>query len=411
MQFGLIGETLSHSYSVEIHNKISSYNYELKEVKKQHLKDFIKSKDFLGINVTIPYKEAVIPHLDEISENAKIIGAVNTIVNKDGKLLGYNTDYFGMISLIKHKNIEINEKKVLILGTGGTSKTAYYVAKSLNAQKVLLVSRTKKDNVITYEEAATQHNDAEIIINTTPCGMYPNIEQAPIDITKFPKLTGVIDAIYNPISSRMISTANQLKIKSSGGLYMLVAQAVFASSLFFDKKIDTSLIDKVYKEIKSEKQNIVLIGMPSCGKSTIGKLLSNTLNRPFFDTDEEIVKTKNKPITKIFEEEGEVGFRKTESEVIASLSKKSGIIIATGGGSVLNNDNILSLKQNGVLVFIDRALENLIPTPDRPLSSQKSSLQKMYFERLPIYKNIADICIDGNSTLNAVADKIRKEIL
>jgi len=410
MQYGLIGEHLGHSFSKEIHENIADYTYELLELKPEEVGDYISGKSFKGINVTIPYKQTVMPYLDEISEQAKAIGAVNTIVNRDGKLYGYNTDFLGMVELINHAAISVEGKKVLILGTGGTSKTAHAVADSLGASEVIHVSRKSSEIAVSYEEAVRIHSDAGIIINTTPVGMYPNVDACPIDIENFKNLSGVVDAIYNPLSSNLVIDARKKGIKAEGGLYMLCAQAVYASAHFLDKEVDTSLIEKVFKILRDQKRNIVLIGMPTCGKSTLGRILKKQLKMKLFDIDKLIVDRIGESISDFMGKNGEPAFRKIESEIIKEISLEDGAVIATGGGAVLNYENVKALKKNGVVVFIDRALENLIVAQDRPLSSDKERLAKMFTERAPIYRGAADIVIDANTSLEDVVSRVIKEL-
>ena len=411
MQFGLIGKTLKHSYSVEIHNMIADYDYELLEISESELPDFFKKREFSGINVTIPYKEKIFPFLNELSETVRYTGAVNTVLNRNGRLLGDNTDFYGMLSLIKHSGINLKGKKVLILGTGGTSKTARAVAQHLDAAEIIFVSRTKKEDSITYCEAIRNHSDAQIIINTTPSGMFPNSDGLPIGTDIFTELDGVIDVIYNPIRTNLVLDAQEKGILAEGGLYMLVAQAVYASSLFLDTEPNESLIDLTYRKIKNEKGNIVLIGMPSSGKTTIGKMLSKALNKDFYDSDAEIVKKTGHSIPEIFQKYGEAEFRHIEKVVAQELSKKSGAVIATGGGAVLNSQNVRSLKQNGVFIFLNRPFELLTPTADRPLSKSRDALKKLFDERFPIYKNIADIEIQADKSPELILDEVKKELI
>lgn len=411
MEYGLIAEKLSHSFSKEIHARLADYNYELCELERDELDFFMRNKNFKAINVTIPYKEQVIPYLSEIDSAAKEIGAVNTIVNKDGKLIGYNTDFAGMKAMCEKSGIEFNNKKVLILGSGGTSKTAFAVAQSLGARQILQVSRKKGQGNISYEEAYAHHNNAEIIINTTPCGMYPNICGAAIDLKAFNNLQGAVDAVYNPLTTDFALTAKKLGAKAVCGLYMLVAQAVFACEKFIDTKFDLDVIESVYKEILVSKQNIVLIGMPGAGKTTVGKILCEKMGRPFFDTDILIEsKTGNHPSV-IIKEQGEKAFRDIESQVIKEVSIKSGAIIATGGGAVLREENVDNLRKNGVLFFIDRPLDELVTTSDRPLSSDKNSLKERYNERYPIYTAVADFTLSNIKTADETAQQIEKELL
>ncbi len=406
MKYGLIGEKLGHSFSKEIHEMIGYYKYEIHEVAKVDIDSFMKQKDFLGINVTIPYKETVIPYLDEISPQAASIGAVNTIVNINGKLYGHNTDYFGMLALIKKNSIDCKNKKVLILGTGGTSKTASAVVKDLGAKVILKASINNEPGTITYDEAISLHNDVEVIINTTPVGMYPKNDGCIIDITKFNKLNGLIDVVYNPLRTNLVLNAKVLNIPSEGGLYMLVGQAVYACGLFLNKEIDLSIIDTIYDKLRSDKENIVLIGMPSSGKTTIGKILSEKLNKTLVDTDELIVSKIGMSIAEYMKTHTEKEFRDVESECVKEAAKMSSVVIATGGGAVLRSENVKALKQNGKLYFLKRKLELLTPTTSRPFSSDIESLKKRYIERLPIYESVCDKCIDNNHDISDTVDAI-----
>ena len=410
MEYGLIGEKLAHSFSKELHAKISNYDYQIKEIPSSELARFVTDKDYKGINVTIPYKTDVMKYLDFISEEAIKIGAVNTIVNDGGKLCGYNTDYFGIKELLNKAKVSVKDKSVYILGTGGTSKTASAVVSDLGAKKVTLVSRKKIGEIIDYNELKIQANKVQVIINTTPVGMFPKTEFSPIDLADFSNLEGVIDVIYNPLKTSLILQAEKRKINCLGGLYMLVAQGVYASAYFTFSEPNVALIDKIYRQILNEKQNIVLTGMPSCGKSTIGKILSNLTGKEFIDTDEVITKKESAPSV-IIKEKGEKYFRDLESLVIKDISKENGKIIATGGGAVLREENVSALKQNGAVFFIYRALENLLTTEDRPLSSSKEKLQKLYSERYAIYKNTCDFAVDGNASIEQVASAILKEFL
>ncbi len=409
MKYGLIGEHLTHSYSCEIHAQIADYEYELHELKPSELGEFLTKREFNAINVTIPYKQDVIPYLDEISETAKRIGAVNTIVNRGGRLYGDNTDFPGMLALAKHIGIDMKGKKVLILGTGGASKTGHALAEYMGAESVYYVSRSGKNGSVTYEQAVSEHSDAQVIINATPVGMFPKQDGKPIDISAFPKLEGVLDAIYNPLRTNLVLDAQEKGIPAEGGLYMLSAQAVHAAAVFQDIPLDESLVDKAFKSVKNDKQNIVLIGMPSSGKTTVGKILSEKCGKELADTDEYIVKKIGMPISDFFARFGEAEFRKIEKETVAELAATGGKVIATGGGAVLNPENVRSLKQNGVLVFLDRKVENLIATDDRPLASRRSALEKLYAERYDIYCAAAEVHIDANTTPEAEADAVLKE--
>lgn len=406
MEYGLIGEHLGHSFSKEIHNRIADYDYFLKEIEPDRLKDFITSREYRGLNVTIPYKQDVIAWLDEVDEAALDIGAVNTIVNRDGRLYGYNTDYLGMRELILSNGMDLQAATVLILGSGGTSKTAYKVAESLGAKQIIKVSRHPKNGEITYEEAYRDYSYADAIINTTPCGMYPDTEGCPIDVSRFNNLSAVVDAIYNPLNTRLVLSARQRGIKASGGLYMLVAQAVKASELFFDTTYAPAVMESIFASMEGQKKNIVLIGMPGCGKSTVGMALKDRLNREFIDSDAEIVKRAGIEIPRIFSEYGEVYFRKLESEVISDLSKRTGIVIATGGGAILNDKNVEELKKNGELIWLNRPIDSIIPTDDRPLSNDRDKLIKLYTVREPIYRAAADREIDACDSIEGIVERI-----
>ena len=397
MKYGLIGEHLPHSFSKEVHAKIADYAYELHEIEKDALDAFMKKKEFTAINVTIPYKKDVIPYLYEIDENAKRIGAVNTIVNRDGKLYGYNTDFFGMRALINKLGLDFAGKKVVILGTGGTSNTAIAVAESLGAKEIVTVGRTAKKDVITYDELYQLHTDAEFIINTTPCGMFPYpdgneaISGTPITLASFPQLKGIVDAVYNPLRTNLVMDAIEKDIPAGGGLYMLVAQAVIASEKFLDASFDPALNDSIFHEIYKSKENIVLSGMPGSGKSTVGKILASMLNRPFIDTDEEIVRLTGKEISDIFAERGEKEFRQIEAATISRVSSEhQGAVIATGGGAILRDDNIRALKRNGKIYFLNRPIENIVPTADRPLALDRAALKARFEERYERYLSTCD---------------------
>ena len=408
-EYGCIGEKLKHSFSKEIHNALADYDYGIIEIPKQELESFAAEKNFKAVNVTIPYKEMIIPYLYEIDARAKEIGAVNTVVNRGGKLYGYNTDFYGMTSLIKRIGINLNDKKVAILGTGGTSKTSFEVAKALGAKEIIKVSRSARANAVTYEELYQNHTDVEVIINTTPSGMYPNIFDTPVDLSQLKNLCGVVDAVYNPLRTPLILAAKKRKIPAEGGLYMLVSQAVRASEIFIDTTYDKSEAERVFKKIYSEKENIVLTGMPASGKSTVGKLISEALGRDFIDTDDIITEDEGKSIPEIFKEHGEKYFRDAETRAVKKAAALCGKVIATGGGAILREENVDALKENGKLYFIDRPLSELIPTSDRPLSSDREAIEKRYNERYAIYNSTADVRIEVNSDAEGVKAKILED--
>ena len=408
MEYGCIGKKLGHSFSKEIHNALTDYTYELCEIPEEKLDEFMKKSDFKAINVTIPYKEKVIPHLAFISDEAKQIGAVNTIINKNGVLYGYNTDFYGMKMLIEKAGINIKNKTVAILGSGGTSKTANAVVKFLGAKEVYKVSRNAQGDFISYDGLYDISDNIEVIINTTPVGMYPDIYNSAVDVKRFENLSGVVDAVYNPLRSKIVSDALSLGVKAVGGLYMLVAQAAAAVEKFIDIDVSEKEIERVYKSLFKSKENIVLIGMPSCGKTTVGNILAEKLNREFLDSDILIEKTEKTTISEIFKTKGEQYFRNKETEVILTLSKNNSSVISTGGGVVLNKKNIDLLKENGKVFFLDRPLEMLITTSDRPLSSNREDLEKRYNERYNLYRENADVVIDASGNIENVVNQILK---
>ena len=410
MKYGLIGAKLSHSFSKEIHGRLFDYPYELTELSTEQLDVFLRERDFCAVNVTIPYKETVIPYLDEIDTRAQAIGAVNTVVNRDGKLYGYNTDFDGLYALIQRNKIELSSKKVLILGSGATSKTAMAVVRYAGCGEVLKVSRTAQEGCITYEQARENHTDAQVIINTTPCGMYPNTGESPIDLTTFSCLEGVIDVVYNPLRTKLICDAQKRNIPAAGGLYMLIAQAVAAAQHFVGAVVPQERVDELYADMMA-RENIVLIGMPASGKSTVGKRLAEMMGRPFVDTDVKIVEKSGMAIPDLFEQVGESGFRDLESEVIHEISREKGCVIAVGGGAVLRQKNVESLRENGRLYFVDRSLNLLMPMEDRPLSATVADLEKRYDERYPIYSAVCDVRILADAAVDDVANRIREDFL
>ncbi|MBR2590167.1 MAG: shikimate dehydrogenase [Clostridia bacterium] len=409
MKYGLIGEKLTHSFSKTIHEQLADDSYALIELTKEQLQSFFAQKDFLGVNVTIPYKQSVMPLLDEIDTAAANIGAVNTVVNRGGKLFGYNTDYLGLKALIEKNGVSLGGKKVIILGSGGTSLTAKQAATNMGAATVYRVSRAQKEDCITYAQLYAAHADAQVLMNTTPVGMYPHIEGTPADISKLPQLEAVFDAVYNPLRTDLVLAAKKRGLVASGGLYMLVAQAVYARQLFTGTNYDAAVFDTLYQKLLNEKTNIVLSGMPGSGKSTVGTLLAAQLARSFVDTDALIVKQAGMSISDIFTKYGEVHFRRLESEVIASLSGEQGLVIALGGGAVLKCENVQRLKRNGKIHFLNRRIEDIVPTADRPLATDRQALQKRFDERYEIYLSSADTEIQVSTDAAGVAASIGKD--
>ena len=413
MKYGLIGEHLGHSFSKQIQTRIAEienvkdYDYQLVELNKEEFKEFMKKKDFKGINVTIPYKKDVIPYLDEMDESAKAIGAVNTIINVDGKLKGFNTDFGGFLYMVKAHNVHMEGKKVLIIGNGGACAAVKAVCEHEKAKDIVIVSRSADRGAIGYDEMYTSHLDADIVVNTSPVGMFPNIANAPIDVSWFHKLECVLDVVYNPILTRLCFEAQEANIKRVIGLEMLIAQAKYTFEIFENMSFDDSIIDEIKKEMLKDRCNIVLIGMPNAGKTTIGKRLEEKLEKEFFDLDDMIIAKAGKSIPEIFQESGEAGFRAIETEVAIEASKMNNKIIATGGGAIKHKVNMDFLRLNGITIFIDRDIDKLISSdPNRPLSSSKQALQQMHKERYPLYQKYAAYVAVNNANIEETVDDI-----
>lgn len=405
MVYGLLGRTLRHSYSPQIHALLGDYEYRLFEVEPQDLEAFLKKREFGGINVTIPYKKDVLPYLSGISDNAKRIGAVNTIIVKeDGGLYGDNTDYDGFLCLVQKSGFQVKGKKALVLGTGGASLPISAVLSDLGAREVVFISRSGENN---YQNLS-RHADADFIVNTTPVGMYPNNLKAPLSLSEFPNLSGVLDIVYNPQKTKLILDAERLGIPAFSGLLMLVAQGKRAAELFLGHDIPDSETDRIFKKLSTEMQNIVLVGMPGCGKTTVGKALAEQLNRPFFDADEEILKRTGKSAEAWIEACGEAVFRQKETEVLESLCKQSGTVIATGGGAVTVPENADILRQNSIVFFINRDVSAL-PVEGRPLS-KATALSEMYEVRLPLYRGVCDYEIAADDGVDAVVRRILEDL-
>lgn len=392
MHCGLLGQRLCHSYSPQIHSRLASYTYSLFEKEPEDLENFLKNGDFQGLNVTIPYKKSVIPYLDELSPIAARLGAVNTIVRKsDGTLVGHNTDYFGFRSMVLRSGLQPESKKVLVLGSGGASNTAVAVLEELEAE-VVVISRSGEENYTTLH----RHGDAAIIVNTTPVGMYPNVGASPVDLSLFPKLEGVLDVIYNPARTQLLLDAQQRGLVTMNGLWMLVAQAKESAEWFTGQTISDDAIAAIHKTLKAQMENIILIGMPGCGKSTVGKLLAKKLGKAFVDADAAIEEFAGKTIPQIFAQEGEPGFRKIETQVLAALGKRSGCVIATGGGCITRPENYPLLHQNSTILWLQRDI-SLLPTNGRPLS-KAGNLVEMYQIRKPLYESFADLTLENTNS-------------
>jgi len=405
LRFGLIGENLSHSYSERIHRLLGDYRYDIISLPPDKLEQFIKDGEYNGFNVTIPYKKAVIRYCDELDEKARRIGSVNTVIlDRDGRITGYNTDYYGFSYMCRRAGVSFRDKKVLILGSGGTSLTCTAVALDEGCREIVTVSRSgpvNYDNIIT-------HSYSDIIINTTPVGMYPNNGLSLIDLSDFPGCSGVLDVVYNPLKTRLILQAEKLGIPCAGGLAMLVAQAKRASELFMGKDIDDNIIEHILRQLSREINNIILIGMPGSGKSKIGQKVASLCGREFIDSDEIICSRTGSTIPEIFEAHGEGYFRKIESEVVADIGKLSGKVISVGGGAILREENRKNLRQNGIVFFIERELDKL-ETEGRPLSTDLDTLKGMYRQRLPIYLSCSDHTVSNEASIEAAANKILEE--
>ncbi len=406
-KYYLIGEHLSHSHSPAVHAMLGNADYALKELAPDELADFIRHGDYDGLNVTIPYKKTVIPYLDELTDTAQKLGAVNTIVRMpDGRLLGDNTDYFGFSYALASAGIALTGKKVLILGSGGASKTAVAYARDAGAASVTVVSRTGEVN---YQNVYEKCADTEVVVNCTPVGMYPQSGISPVRLIRFPRLCGVVDMIYNPARTLLLAAAKDLRVPAINGMSMLVAQAARGHEHFTKEAVSEQKIKQVVRALAQKNGNIVLIGMPGCGKSTIGAALARLSGKTFADTDALIEQKAGMPIPQIFAEQGEEAFRAIEHEVICEVGKGHGQIIATGGGAVTYPKNQYPLAQNGTVVWLQRPLAEL-PTIGRPLS-QSVTLAGMYRERESLYRAFCDIQIPNDGTPDEVAAHILKELL
>ena len=405
-RYGLIGEKLGHSFSKLIHEQLADYTYDLIELSPAQLDTFFAARKFAAVNVTIPYKEAVIPLLDEVDEKARAIGAVNTVVNRGGRLFGYNTDYDGLDYLLHRHGILLGDRVVMILGTGGTSKTCTALARAKGAKEILHVSRSGKGGALTYHEAALRR-DVQVLLNTTPCGMYPDNEGMPLDPSLFPRLEAAADVVYNPLQTNFVLRAQDLGLRAAGGLEMLVAQAKSAVELFLDHPIEDDEIDQVYRSLRAQRSNCVLIAMPGAGKTTVGRRAAALLGKKFVDCDDEILAAEGRSPSEIIQQDGEEAFRVIESRVISALCKEGGQLIATGGGVVTRPENMLRLRQNGVILFIDRDLA-LLATEGRPLSGSFDALRQRYLERYPLYNQYCDLKLDNDETIEIAAKRVQE---
>ena len=404
MEYGLLGERLGHSFSPQIHRDLAGYDYQLLPTPPEAVEDLFARRAFQGLNVTIPYKRTVMPLCDEIDPRAAAIGAVNTVVNQNGRLTGYNTDIDGFLYMARRAGVDMAGKKVVILGSGGTSRTARAAAGELGAREIVTVSRHGEDN---YQNLS-RHADAQVLVNTTPVGMYPNWGQSPVSLESFPALEGVLDVVYNPLRTALLLQAEERGLPCSCGLPMLVAQAKRAAELFTGRNIDDSRTEAVLHGLREQLTSIVLIGMPGCGKTTVGRALAGKLGRTFVDLDEEIVRRAGTSIPEIFAREGEAGFRERESALVREFGERTGLVVSTGGGVVTRRENYIPLKQNGLLLHLRRDPAAL-PTDGRPLS-QATAPEELWRRRAPLYAAFADGEIDNNGTLAGTLEQIEKEM-
>jgi len=402
MKYGLIGEKLGHSFSKDIHAQLGNDAYELMPMAREELDVFMRARDFCGINVTVPYKKAVIPYLDEISPEAAHVGAVNTIVHKNGKLYGYNTDLHGFESLCKAAGIDMAGKNVAIFGSGGTCLTCSEAVRRAGAKSVSVISRRGGDNYTNLEK----HADAEIVINTTPVGMFPNIFAVPASLDAFPKLAGVADVVYNPLETELVRQARERGVPAANGLRMLVSQAVFSDALFFDKEADEAVCEKIYRKIVSERRSIALTGMSGSGKTTLGAETAKLLGRAFIDVDAYIAAHAGMPVPEIFKAYGEPHFRVLEKEAVKELSGKNGIVLATGGGTVMDEENYNALRKNCLIVLLKRDVDKL-EISDRPMTPDRAALAALYEERRPLYEARCDVCVVNEDSPAQAAAKIK----
>lgn len=414
MGYGLIGKTLGHSFSKVVHEALTDYSYSLYPLPtEEDFHAFMKKQDFPGINVTIPYKQDVIPYCHSLDHKAKAIGAINTIVNRDGKLYGYNTDYDGFLYLAEETGISFQDKTVLILGTGGTFKTVSAVLEDQNAKKIYVATRRPNEKAshpyetLSYDDAKTK-TDVEIILNTSPVGMYPHTHSTPLLLDGLPNLIGVLDVVYNPLETRLVQEAKAKNIKASSGLPMLVAQAKFAAEHFTGKPIEKSAMDNVVSQIAQRQSNLILIGMPGCGKSTLGSEVAKLMDRTFIDLDAEIEKEIGTSIQIFFETQGEDAFRQLETEVCKKFAKEHSLVISTGGGIVTREENIPALQQNGVLLYLKRPLNTLAFGEGRPLSKDPDRVAKLFQERTPLYEKACHKSLENNKSISEIAIEIQE---
>lgn len=403
MRYGLLGEKLGHSFSKDVHALLGNSEYQLCPLSRDELDAFLRARDFCGVNVTVPYKKTVLPYLDELSPEAARIGAVNTIVNRNGRLCGYNTDLFGFESLCRAAGIELAGRKVVLFGSGGTSLTVTEAARRAGARSVTVVSRRGEDN---YENLS-RHLDAEILVNTTPVGMFPELDGCVADPARFPKLAGAADVVYNPLETEFIRRARERGVPAANGLRMLVAQAVWADALFFDREPDENVCESVFRRLAARRRNVVLTGMSGCGKSTVGAALAALLDRPLADTDALVEQRCGLRVPEIFAQRGEDAFRALERETVRELAGRNGLVIATGGGVPMDEENYRALRKNGMLVLLKRGVGEL-EIAGRPKTPDRAALASLWERRRPVYEARCDAAVENEGAPDETARKIVK---
>lgn len=403
MRCGLLGEKLGHSFSPMIHGELADYSYCLVERAPDEVGSFVRGCELDAYNVTIPYKQTVIPFLDDISPEARAIGAVNTVVRRDGRLYGYNTDYFGFCHMLDISGIMVEGKKAMVFGTGGASLTACAVLCDRGVRELVTISI--EDNT---PETLSKHPDTEVIVNATPVGMYPHNGKSPVDLALFPKCEGVLDVIYNPSKTKLLLDAEERGIRHINGLPMLVAQAAKAFEFFTGDTAEDGACERITRIIENKTKNVILIGMPGCGKSTVGRLIATSLGRPFHDADDVFTKTYEVSPAEVIKSQGEPTFRDMEHRIAFELGKLSGTVIACGGGVVTREENYAALHQNGTVVFLERELKNLA-TNGRPLS-QSNSVETLYNARIDKYRRFADVTVASTEIPKKTAELILKEL-
>ncbi len=396
--FGLIGKTLSHSYSPFLHELLEDTPYRLFPLEEEAFHAFMKERAFTGVNVTIPYKQAAMAYCAKLDETAREIGCVNTVINRGGALHGYNTDAAGLSLLVRRVLPDLKGKTALVLGDGGTSRTARYVLSKLGAARILVASRSPREGTVSYLEAQNT-KDIHLLLNTTPVGMYPNNGALPFPLETLPQLEAVVDVVYNPAKTALVLAAEKRGLPAIGGLAMLAEQARAASSLFLEKEQPVQRTKELCTALQNRIYNLVLIGMPGCGKTSLGRMLAKETNRSFVDLDHVLEQEEGRSAKAILETEGEAAFRDIESRIAKSRGKENGQVIATGGGVILREENLDALRQNGIIIWVDCPLSALTPSNSRPLSQNQEALCALYEKRHPLYQKAADLRFERPSGL------------